>query len=77
MLLLQVDFLPSIALTAEQLEAAKANQAALAKATRTAVAIVDGQSKQYTVQYARKFKTNGGYLMDVKVTCDHQETNHR
>jgi hypothetical protein len=44
---------------------------------RTATAVVDGQAKQFTVEYMMKYPTRGGYMFDVKVSFDHMDTVHR
>jgi hypothetical protein len=78
-----VDFLQHTASEAQQQQAAASASAAAAAAAstgrpvRTATAIVDGQAKQFTVEYQRIFPTNGGSMVDVKLSFDHMETQHR
>lgn len=76
----QVDFLQHTA-DQQQQAASAATAAAAASATsrpvRTATAVVDGQAKQFVVEYTAKFPTKGGYMLDLKISFDHMETNHR
>eukprot|EP00879_Flechtneria_rotunda_P004235 GHRR01004483.1.p1 GENE.GHRR01004483.1~~GHRR01004483.1.p1 ORF type:complete len:434 (+),score=139.37 GHRR01004483.1:216-1517(+) len=76
----QVNFLQHSVNQQQQQEAAASKAAAAAtsrKPVRTATAIVDGQAKQFEVEYTSKFPTKGGYLVDVKLSFDHMVTKHR
>jgi hypothetical protein len=44
---------------------------------RTATAVVDGQAKQFKVEYLMNYPTKGGYMMDVKLSFDYMDTQHR
>jgi hypothetical protein len=44
---------------------------------RTATAVVDGQAKQFGVEYLMKYPTKGGFMFDVVLSFDHMETQHR
>ncbi|WIA16386.1 hypothetical protein OEZ86_007875 [Tetradesmus obliquus] len=77
----QVDFLQQGDAGAQQ-AAAAASEAASAAASsgrpvRTATAVVDGQAKQFVVEYKAKYPTKGGCFMDVKLSFDHMDTKHR
>lgn len=77
----QVDFLQQGDAGAQQ-AAAAASEAASAAASsgrpvRTATAVVDGQAKQFVVEYTAKYPTKGGCFMDVKLSFDHMDTKHR
>lgn len=77
---IQVDFLQHTS-DQQQQAASAATAAAAASATsrpvRTATAVVDGQAKQFTVEYTTRFPTKGGYMVDLKLSFDHMDTNHR
>jgi len=72
-----VDFMPARVLTAEELERQTAERQAAVRATRSAVALVDGLERKFTVSYTLKFPTNGGFMFDVTVALDGQESKHR
>eukprot|EP00878_Enallax_costatus_P012346 GHUV01012895.1.p1 GENE.GHUV01012895.1~~GHUV01012895.1.p1 ORF type:complete len:266 (+),score=123.45 GHUV01012895.1:1179-1976(+) len=76
----QVDFLQHTS-DQQQQQASAASAAAAASAStrpvRTATAVVDGQAKQFTVEYTSKFPTKGGYMVDLKLSFDHMDTQHR
>jgi hypothetical protein len=44
---------------------------------RTATAVVDGQAKQFAVEYLMNFPTKGGHMFDVKISFDHMDSQHR
>lgn len=48
-----------------------------AKQARTATVVVDGQAKQFMVEYVMKFPTKGGHMVDTKLSFDHMDTMHR
>jgi hypothetical protein len=76
----QVDFLQHTADQQQQTASAATAAAAVAATTRpvrTAMAVVDGQAKQFVVEYTSKFPTKGGYMLDLKISFDHMDTNHR
>lgn len=73
----QVDFLVAAAASEEELAARAAAVKALAKAKRTAITVVDGVQKKFDVTYLRSFPTRGGYMMDVRVSYEQQESKHR
>lgn len=73
----QVDFLPAAALDEAQIAARRAAAEEAARITRIGKAIVDGQDKTFSVHYDMKLPTNNGFMMDVSVVYDNQETQHR
>lgn len=38
---------------------------------------VDGQPKHFTVRFLSRLQTKGGFLFDVALSYDNQETRHR
>ena len=73
----QVDFLPSKALTPEELQKQRELMEAMAKNTRTITTLVDGKPEAIEVFIKRAFKTNGGYMFDLAITYEEKETQHR
>eukprot|EP00882_Tetradesmus_deserticola_P011845 GHRQ01012537.1.p1 GENE.GHRQ01012537.1~~GHRQ01012537.1.p1 ORF type:complete len:274 (+),score=150.52 GHRQ01012537.1:738-1559(+) len=77
----QVDFLQSGDAVEQQAAAAASKAATVAanngRPVRTATAVVDGQAKQFSVEYTGRYPTKGGFFMDVKLSFDHMDTKHR
>lgn len=63
----QVDFLPSKAMSAEELAALKTRLADMAARMRSVETIIDGQPERFSIFFKMNFKTNGGRMMDVAV----------
>ena len=38
---------------------------------------IDGQPKHFTLRFLSRVPTNGGFMFDVILMFDHQETRHR
>ncbi|KAK9837885.1 hypothetical protein WJX74_007198 [Apatococcus lobatus] len=73
----KVDFLPSKAMSPEELAALKARLADMAARMRTVETIIDGQPERFSIFFRMNFQTNGGRMMDVAVTFEQRETKHR
>ena len=73
----QVDFLPAKSLTAAEVAKQKEELERIAQSTRTLTTIVDGQEIEVSIFFRTKYRTNGGYMVDVVVTTDNVETKHR
>lgn len=74
---MQVDFLPTKAMTPEELQQQRDLIESMAKATRTIATVVDGQARTIEMFIKRGFKTNGGYMYDLTITYEEKETEHR
>lgn len=72
-----VDFLAVASLTEEQLKAARDAAAKSARESRSCSVLIDGQPKHFTVRFISRFPTNGGFMFDVALMYDNQETQHR
>ncbi|KAJ9530933.1 hypothetical protein QJQ45_028774 [Haematococcus lacustris] len=72
-----VEFLPAKGLTAEEEAALRAAQEAAATQTRLSKTVIDGEERTFQVRYRSTMKTAGGFMVDVAVTMDNRETNHR
>lgn len=72
-----VDFLAVAALTEEQLAAAREAAAKAARESRSCSALIDGQPKHFAVRFVSRVPTNGGFLFDLVLGYDNQETRHR
>ena len=64
-------------MTEEEIEEKRAKMEAVAKATRTAKAIVDDEETEFSVLFKQEILTNGGTMFDVLVSHDNQDTSHR
>ncbi|KAK9803808.1 hypothetical protein WJX73_001553 [Symbiochloris irregularis] len=73
----QVDFLPTKAMTPEELQRQRDELEAMAKATRTITTVTDGQPSTIELFIKMAFQTRGGYMFDVTVTYEEKETQHR
>lgn len=73
----QVDFLPTKAMTPEELQRQREQIEAMAKATRIITTVSDGQPSTIELFIKMAFKTRGGYMFDVAVTYEERETQHR
>lgn len=74
---MQVDFLPSKAMTPEELQAQRELVESMAKATRTITTMIDTKPETVELFIKFAFKTNGGWMFDVAVTFEEKETQHR
>ena len=63
----QVDFLPAKALDREAMQAEQARLDGIRKATRTVSTVVDGQQREFLLFFTKTYKTNGGFMFDVRV----------
>ncbi|KAL6747058.1 hypothetical protein V8C86DRAFT_3034101 [Haematococcus lacustris] len=72
-----VEFLPAKGLTPEEEAALRAAQEAAATQTRLSKTVIDGEERTFQVRYRSTMKTAGGFMVDVAVTMDNRETNHR
>lgn len=73
----QVEFLPVRNLSEAELQAEKDAEVVRMASKRSCSCVVDGQERTFYTQYALKYQTNGGYMMDVSVLFDGRETQHR
>lgn len=67
LLRIQVDFLPAKALDREAMQAEQARLDGIRKATRTVSTVVDGQQREFLLFFTKTYKTNGGFMFDVRV----------
>jgi len=72
-----VDFLPVAGLSPEEEAAIRARQEEMARATRAAKTVIDGEERAFHVRYKNQQKANGGVILDAVVTMDNRETSHR
>jgi hypothetical protein len=73
----QVDFLASKALTAEELTEQQRRLEAAARRKKAGVVVLDGEEQEFTVVFAAVYDTRGGSMVDVSLTHDERETQHR
>jgi hypothetical protein len=72
-----VDFLPSKAMSAEEMAVQQARLAELAKLMRTVDFSLDGNPARYELFFKHSVPTNGGRWFDVQVTFEQKQTTHR
>lgn len=73
----EVDFLPAAKLDEAALARQKEAAELEAKATRKCQTSIDGKAVDFTILFASSFQTRGGWMLDIKVTCQDRETTHR
>eukprot|EP01023_Acetabularia_acetabulum_P041681 TRINITY_DN4075_c0_g1_i2.p1 TRINITY_DN4075_c0_g1~~TRINITY_DN4075_c0_g1_i2.p1 ORF type:complete len:383 (-),score=63.79 TRINITY_DN4075_c0_g1_i2:1778-2926(-) len=73
----QVEMLLASTLSPEELLHQREEMDKMAKQVRQLTSIVQEQQVNFTIFFAHKFQTNGGYWFDVQVTYDETSTTHR
>ncbi|KAL6778629.1 hypothetical protein ACKKBF_B15510 [Auxenochlorella protothecoides x Auxenochlorella symbiontica] len=73
----RVDFVPAKQITAEDEARREAEEAEAARAVRECMVIQDGHELKYQIKVHLAYKTNGGMLYDITVTCQDKESVHR
>ena len=69
--------MPSKAMSPEELEEQRLRMAEASKHKRSVLFEMDGNTVQFELYFALRFKTNGGMMFDITVTYDSKETTHR
>lgn len=59
--------MPAKALDREAMAAEQARLDGIRKATRTVTTVVDDQQREFLLFFTKTYKTNGGYMFDVRV----------
>ena len=73
----EVVFLATDALTEAELAERKAAIEAMATATRCCMTEIDGEAVPFDIFFGSSIQTNGGFMFDVRITCQEKETPHR
>ncbi len=72
-----MDFLASKALTAEELAEQQRRVEEASKRKTSGVVVLDGEEQEFTVLFTQVYPTRGGHMVDVSLTHDDRETQHR